>query len=280
MKSKGAKARATLANILYDWKHERVPRGTIREILASLQNRWLVSAAAESPETVFRAVIDSEPRQFDGLGSRLNVSGVPCSRVMIAAELLENNLDPSALSIPVKGFLGEEQVKRLERLGVNGGAKGKMRTRRPYAWITPRQEIESIRLSCEANAANCLRDALGLSHIQEDDYLIEIEYPVHALDHASVSAPSFLEGCPSLIYRSKRGDADWGITVNLNGLGDGVLEAVHSEIPFTADFKLRGVGRLAPPSPSIDWEAFLAAMPENWEEAVDFESEDEDAFKS
>lgn len=275
MRERNARTRATLSNIVYDWRERRLSGEVIHKLLRAIIATWHPDGRpAQPPEAALRRVVDDEPGEFLCKGRSIDTSEVECSRVMSAQDLLENNLDPSCLALPVRGYFTEREIRDLEVHGPGRAAINTMRTRRAVAWVTRSADLEEICAAHGPQAPNRVRDLMGLHHVQEDDHLIEVRYPLGALDTVPVAIPTFIEGCPSLIYRSREGGDGWGRTVDLQKLEDGLPEAVHGEVAFTGAFRIRNIGPLRPPSPSLDWEMFLARMPVQWERA-DFDELEE-----
>jgi hypothetical protein len=267
MRDGNTKTRATIANIIYDWRQRRIDPVVIHTLLEAIGARWESSPDSEPPERQLPKAVDTDPGAYLCKGRRIDATSTACSRVMSAQELLEFNLDASKLHVPVKGFFKRAQIEDLERWGPGIAAINTMRTRRPLAWITRTDDLARARGPGDPAAPNRVRDRLGMRHVQEDDYLVEIRYPPDALDRSAVAIPTFIEGCPSLIYRSKDAPDGWGRAVDLVGLADGLPEAVHTEVPFTSAFAIHDLGPLRPPSPSLDWELFLEGMPIQWDAA-------------
>jgi hypothetical protein len=265
MREWNTEARATLANIIYDWRMKRLATDVIRHLLHAVGTVWKPDAdPPEAPGRALRRVVDSDPERYLFKGRSVALTGTDCSRVMTAQDLLEFNLDASILAIGFSGSLTQKEIADLERLGPGDAALGTMRTLRPLAWITRSRDLEQGRAAAE-KAANYVRDALGLQHLRADDHLLEIRYPRAALRDVPVVTPTFIEGCPSLIYRSKDAGDGWGRAVNLQGLDDGLPEAVHAEVPFTAAFRIRAIGALYSPLADPDSDLFLERMPEAWD---------------
>jgi hypothetical protein len=82
---------------------------------------------------------------------------------------------------------------------------------------------------------------LGLHHLREDQYLVEVVYPPGTPE--ALRAPPFLKG-NDIVFRSKHGRDSWGRAVDLRTLEDGLPEAVHLPIPFTEQYGVRDAGRL------------------------------------
>jgi hypothetical protein len=161
---------------------------------------------------------------------------------MDGQDFLERNirLRRIGLKIPVQDV--RSAIDDLQKVGLRGISKKEMRGRLPFAWVTKTSAIDDLRKRCPApELADTLRDKLGLHHLREDQYLVEVVYPPGTPDE--LRAPTFLEG-NDIVFRSKRGSDSWGRAVDLKTLRDGLPEAVHVPIPFTQQYRVRDVGRL------------------------------------
>jgi hypothetical protein len=226
-----------LYNIWYDCTNRRVKREVLRAFRAAFRR----AAASQPADAVIRSVVSSEPDQLLCQGTDIP-SPEPCSRIMVGQDFLGRNIRLGRLGLqyPVRDVPGA--IKDLQQAGLRGVSKKDMRGRLPFAWVTKTSAIDGVRKSCPApELADALRDRLGLHHLREDQYLVEVVYPPGTPE--SLHAPTFLEG-NDIVFRSKRGPDAWGRAVNLKTLRDGLPEAVHVPIPFTQQYRVRDVGRL------------------------------------
>jgi hypothetical protein len=234
----GSRARVVLQNILYDCKKGRLDKNTLKVFLTAFRE----SVGEQPAEALIGAIVAAKSGE---LLCRAKDTPRPalCSRVMVGADFLENNIQLRrlGLKIPVRDVAGA--IKELQRGGLRGITKKSMRGRLPLAWVTKTDAIDTLRQQVPANRlANELRDQLGLNHLHGDQYLVEIVYPPGT--PATLRAPTFLEGS-DLVFRSVRGPDSWGRTVHLKTLKAGMPEAIHAPIPFTDRYSVRDVGRLS-----------------------------------
>ncbi len=256
-----ARGRSTLANLLHDCCAGRLSEpSAIARLFNNLGHAWQTAERHALPDTIYgaeaRKMIAAEGCQG------VTVKGQwRCSRLLSITDLRDYNLDDDA-HLPIRGYVDPRTVDFLVKGGLAQHATGAMSGPRGFAWVTRTDAIESLRdLPDPADAA---RDQLGLSHITEDQHLVEIEYPDDA--DVDLHVPTAVEGCPSLIYRSKTAEDGWGRAVRLDDLEDGLPEAVHQPIPFGPGFRLHDFGRLKTPARPVDWDAFEAKLPERWDD--------------
>jgi hypothetical protein len=256
-----AQGRATLANLLFDIAHGRVPPAVVDEFLNAAVH-WNPTSD-DPPEHILKGV-QAEPARLVCCGPRVPPSA-GCSRVMHVRDLLRNNIEKSKLGFLIWPTPTREQMDLLVTRGPRA-AKGYMRTHRAYAWVTPTAELERALKAHESSAepASAARRLLGLLHFQEDEFLVEIDYPSPTSEGAYLVLPTFVEGCPSLVFRGSSHEDGWGRAVDLETLNDGLPEAIHLPIAFTDAFTIKSLGKLTPMRRPFDWEAFLATLPNPW----------------
>jgi hypothetical protein len=158
---------------------------------------------------------------------------------------------------------------KLETGGLHGATKGLMKTGRDFAWVTQTDAVQSIRatVGMDGRLPAVIRDKLGLRHYNDDQKLVEIVYSEDCFAASALAPPTFVEGSPNLIYRSTKRKDGWGRAVDLSTCEDGLPEAVHRPIPFTSDFRIRLIGRIAERNESIDFDALYKNHPTPWHEA-------------
>jgi hypothetical protein len=263
-----AKGRASLSNIIYDCTYGRLPvtviRRFLRQIISYWNNRDILSF--NSPEKLITRVVEGGPTRFFCKGPKILSGPKTCSRIMNAQDFLINNVERRLIPFALSDRPTDSQLIMMEHLGLQNATRGNMETRRPYAWITQTEKLNKLkkRHPNSTSYASTVKNVLGLQHFQEDEQIIEIQYPKEFMSKESIYAPTFLEGCPSLIYMSKKKSDGWGRAINLQTLREGFPEAVHSTIRFTPDFSVKFLGRLSPSKASNDWNKFLARMPIHW----------------
>src|SRR5690606_13494478 len=99
--------------------------------------------------------------------------------------------------------------------------------------------------------ADYIRDKLGINHIRTSLHLVALHYPSRHAVYSKLFAPTFFDGCPNYVYRSRRSPDSWGRTVNIGSpvYDDGLPEAVHESISLVVrsgeeQFKLELIGRV------------------------------------
>jgi len=263
---RSAEGRATLSNILHDCQESRLPSKTLKEFFGDIALAWNRRRRTQLPETIQRSVQLSKPNDYCCKGPDISGDSVECSRVMSLADLIEKNIDVAKIPFAITGHLTNNQVELLEKFGFSGAATNTMRTARPFAWVTLGNKFSVIYAGTKT--ANVARKLLGMTHFQKDEHLVEIRYPKGVFRSGGLFAPTFLDGCPSLVYRSTVSSDGWGRAVDLDTLANALPEAVHEEINFTDDFKLRNLGRLKPLARPFDWSALLGTFKYPWKASL------------
>jgi hypothetical protein len=246
----------TLANILHDFRKRRfADLAAARRCLREVGEAWHAPPADSSPIDVMREVL----RHYRCHG--VSAVTLDCSRVMNVMDLRDRNLKARVAGLPAIGSVDPAAVRRLETRGLASATKGKMSNMRGFAWVTPEAGFKHIR---DRRDANLGRDQLGLSHYTRLHHLVEVRYPPDALAGTRLCAPTFVEGCPSLIYRSASRRGNWGRAVDLATVTPGLAEAVHEAIPFTDDFQIVDLTVVETAPPSVPPAEFLSGMPCRW----------------
>ena len=238
--------RLTLTNLLHDFREHRVSIEALSALFEFIRSQW-VPDRGWSADGVVEEVGDSEPQRFLCQGPACQTR--QCSRVMDSKSLLLNNLDHRRLSLLRTDEVPEWLLDVLEA-GIPPEAPRTDRMfsgKRELVWVTPTEEVESVRgQNADATELACiLRDVLGLNHHWIDSVLIELQYPPEVVAGLQLSGPTFFDGGRSVIFRTRSSDDGWGRAVDLRSMEDGLPEAVHRPLPFTADFRLRRIGRIA-----------------------------------
>lgn len=114
-----------------------------------------------------------------------------------------------------------------------------LRGRVPMVWLAPAQDVDSqLRRLKDANSkASRLRDFLGLSHHSSDEFLVM--WSIDATTASTPSRPLGFDAGPNLIFRTDRGGALFGRTVDLSTSGPGAREVVAKPIQLSST--IRGV---------------------------------------
>jgi hypothetical protein len=187
---------------------------------------------------------------------------------MVAHDFLKRHIDRAKAGIPIEEhrYPTADDILSLQDRGLEGIVQeSELRGRRPIGWVTRTEALDAIRSETDVGTADRVRNLLGLRHLDRDYHVVEVLYPRCSPEELGLRVPTFLDGCPSLIFRSRTATDDgWGRTVQLKSYADGLPEAVHPPLPFDARFRVRWLGRITEPLPAEDWERHLEALPDPW----------------
>jgi hypothetical protein len=249
--------------MLYDALENRIPKAIMKEFVKDMSARWNKAAKFKLPEDEFDQLVRTTAGglKYSCKGESLMPCPIPCSRVMTAPSFAEYHLDWSKVGFAITGHLRKSQINLLETNGLHGIVIGKIRGTRPFAWVTPTENMQNTRASL--HPADSARNHCGLIHYSRDENLVELVYPADIFMKESLYAPTFLDGY-QLVYQSKRSRHRWGLAVELATLADGYPEAVHPLLSITGEFVLKDLGRLKPLSHSFDFVRFVGNMEWKW----------------
>jgi hypothetical protein len=264
-----AKGRIFLSNFVYDSRMLRLSEDILGEFWEGLLDMWDAGSKLLKPEVAIEDYSNSlKPEDFYCQGPKITKNTIQCSRIIEAQDLITyKNIDVSRTGFVINGYITKKQIRSLEVLGLTNIAKNHMTSRRAFTWVTQGKEIRKLfrkyRMNKRGELPSLLRNKLGLLHFAEDQELIEIIYPKGNVKEM-LRAPTFLEGNPSLIFRSTSGDDGWGRTCDILSLEEGLPEAVHPKVEFNSDYQIRYIGKLTPPRPSFDWDKFYHSLRFKW----------------
>ncbi len=255
----------TLANAQFDHFENRLDKQLIRGFMIEVAKRWR-RLPTKHPSDHMHAVSLSNSANYICRGELLSAKSKLCSRVMLAEDLLLHHLKKQKIIFSVSGVLTPREAYLLEHSGLKGKTKKSyMKTGRPFAWVTQTSALKRLLDSTTTvDRAGVVRNCLGLRNFEEESHIIEVRYPKAVCKSLELRAPTFIEGCPSFVYRSNVGPDRWGLSVNLADLSDGLPEAVHRPIPFGEDFTVREIGILYPPLAIPNWVSFKNTFKFPW----------------
>jgi hypothetical protein len=254
--------KATLSNMYYDVVNERIDKSQLSLFMNNVLREW--SIVISSSIDAFENARISMLKIASQLGPPVPENSRNCSRVMSYKDFFAHNIHQSVIPFAIREFASVDQIKTLERFGIKGATKGKMETRRPFSWVTQTSAMEKIRKKW--NTAFIVRQYLGLLHFQEDEDLIEIIFPPAISKCSKVTQPTFVEGSPTLIYRSKIASDGWGRAVDLQTYKEGYPEAIHESVNFTDEFEFKYLGRLTPFTQGFDWKKHYELFEFKWDQ--------------
>ncbi len=260
----------TLLNIDYDLRTNRISKSTFDQFQKLIVEMWRNARTLphdqSKPEQIFNKVIDSNPSLFLFRGSICGKNNDDIIRIMDADDFVNRHLIQASGILSDRGYVTDQDMLTLQTYGFKKllpSVEKNLQGRRPYVWVTDLDEFhnELAGIAVEERPEH-VRNVLGLLHYTESPYLIGVVYPSGTDSHDALYAPTFFEGCPSRIYRSRKTPDGWGRTVNLVNYKDGLKEAIHPAMPFTAKFELEFIGRVEHPVfPSHDlFEKFVSSF--------------------
>jgi len=232
-----------LTNLLHAFRTKRLPDRTFVALFAEVVNTWQEEEGVRADVVVERiadTVVGTPHCACEPLPA------CSCSRVVDDKSFVTNNIDLSEAAFPMVDEVPQRLLRRLERGIPERWARNDVRGRRPFAWVTPTERLEELRRqhASDSELASTVRDRLGLAHYHSDHLLVEIRYPDGAAVSVSLVPPSFLEGGAGVVFRARSAGDRWGRAVDLGTHEDGLPEAVHAPVPFSAKFTVRRIGRI------------------------------------
>ena len=253
-----------LSNLRYDGGNARVPHAT----RAAFRQRVEELHAADPsvpPELLIQTVAREKPDEYFCQGPEIDAEA--CSRIVPAQDFVHENIDlEEAGGWLIDDFVPDEHLDRLEA-GLEGLAIKTIPRdeNRRFAWVTRTSEVRQLRNHPPPEGvATAIRNRCGLLHhcgplpVQ----YVEVQYPDGDFG-AELHAPTFLEGSPYHVYVSKAQESRWGTALDVSAIHDGMSEAVHERIPFTARFKMKRLGYAAGEL-EVETTHVLANMPMPW----------------
>jgi hypothetical protein len=253
---------ATLSNLLFDLLMERLSAKFVRQHLAAVVAKWDARTPDVPPQYCMWAVrAEDSTAGFTCCGKQIEAWAPRCSRVMAAQDFVRFNVNKRKCPVPIRNAPVTRQIRYFEENGIGAAAKGEMATTRPMAWVTDTGRVRATRH--EPSPADAARDWLGLVHFRKGLHLVEVRYPRHAFAMSPLVAPTYLDGCPSVVYRSAKSTDGWGRAVRLSTLVDGFPEAVHRALTFTPDFEVSMLGPLETDA-HFDERKALSKFPLRW----------------
>jgi len=143
----------------------------------------------------------------------------------------------------------------------------------PVTWTTPFEALEAKIDSLpdsdngpRTKLADDIRDEMGLARFRLKDgkpvYLVYLPYRSDSPDSSPLHNPTVFDGDARWYWRSYGDDSDWGRTVNLDTLADGMPEAVHEGFEITPEDDIRAstIGRIENPPPTCDTAGMLETI--------------------
>jgi hypothetical protein len=227
-----------LSNIKHDLNEKRITKSLLKKLLLSVKRHWK-GIYVHSAVDLLLEIIIRNPELYTVKGRPLIKESNQCSRIMDANSFWQHNVRKSKWPCATFSSVPPYVLEELENNGIGSAAKGKMRGRLPFAWVTKSNSI-ATNPSC-----SYICSGLVLEHYFDGRFIvIEIVYPLDFSKTNHIRPPTFMDGISTTIYRSTKKSDKWGRAVDLSNGNDGLPEAVHEETPFTNQFSIRRLGKL------------------------------------
>ena len=251
------------ANLKYDVSNQRIPQPKLSQFRDQVTN---CDDEIDLTLVIDTIVTRTTTDPFYLQGPEIKNDDGDFARVISLRRYLRDNVRglriADTLPRDVVRELSDATGKLREAIldSIRSRHKGRLRGRLPFAWITRYSELTTrVNLDSSDNAADRIRDALGLSYPPDpngeaESALVAICYPNEVCDALTVRSPTSFDGGGGPPYCSCNGTDGWGRTVYLQDGKGGLPEAVHSEIGFSPDFEVTLIGSLTkqPGPPPID----------------------------
>jgi hypothetical protein len=251
-----------LTNVLFAFRTQRPTQETLRELLAAVASNWSPDGGRRA-DTLVETIADDKLKSAICGAPRSTASR--CARVIDAYSFVTNNIKVRETGFGISDEVPPSLLAQLEAGIREDLPKGEIRGRRPLAWVTRKDHLDALRQhhGDPDEAATVVRNQLGLSHYNQDQLLLEIEYPDEVNGSLECAAPTFLEGGAGVVFRARTCADAWGRAVDLDTMGDGLPEAVHRPIAFTASFRIQRIGRPLS-APGFDFQKVIDAAEFPW----------------
>lgn len=258
------KGKALLSNIIHDIHFGRVSPAVLNDLFTDIYSYIRPHKIIPNPVRLFRTITSKKTDYYHCAGPKIKRSNVKCSRIIDSQSFFEHNIDTRYAGFSLTSQVPSRQIKYIQRRGLKNITKNKMENSRGYCWITKTDSINNVRRSTSHDRlADTIRNMVGWLE-WEDDELVEIRYPKEFARNTDMFSPTFIDGCPSLIYRSTISPNQWGRTVDTSNLADSLPEAVHKPIDFSEEFEIIYIGKCKSERSEYNSKDFLRSMPILW----------------
>lgn len=258
--------KVTLSNVYHDCVNDRLPRAVRRKFYDELIA--IIDETDVSPARQLEVMKDLLDRLVDDFACSASERAQPpgrCSHFVPDLWLFKDNTDSLRRGWAIQDVVPLDHLREIEA----GRARWGTIPPTPFtrAWVTQTTSVDATR--SQPDRAAMLREKLGLLRFFELDdlYLIEIQYPPGFFDTGGLFPPMFLDGSTFVVYRSKAGDQNWGLAVDLDpqkSYGDGFPEAVHRKVLFTDEFDVKLVDVMQYMVHDPDVPALYGKTPNPW----------------
>lgn len=246
-------------NLLHDSSNDRIKPKALRKFSALLASEQLSTSTRGSG--IVGQSIDANYSELALQGYAVRPLSGRLAKVVNGQDLLNYNMKkkdgtkfasrrgrPGNPEKIIRSVLNKPTYQR-DNIDANSSLQGS----RPINWVTKLVDLNRV----ISEGPERLRAILGLTHYNEDQILCVVEYPQ---DHTvSLKNPTALDAGCNYIYWSTGTRGRWGRTVDLEGLGDGLPEAVHGPVQLNSSFRFKYIGQLTRTAPAINLKAFKSA---------------------
>lgn len=144
-------------------------------------------------------------------------------------------------------------VRRAGGIGTMLRHGAELRGRLPVVWLAFDSELTQIMHSAAVgHAGNVVRDALGLLHYQEDQYLCRIVLPSSDVGGMGKRRPTAFDAGANLVFRSNKVNETFGRAIHLATGMPSLREVVTAPVPLTPAHTMEAIGRISQ-SAAFSW---------------------------
>lgn len=199
-----------------------------------------------------QSVLAEEQSNFDLRGRRTPREPLAYSRVIDADTFAAYHVAWEVTGEPLDEQTGLHLWEGLGKHITNDhyDLTREFRTLRGFFWCTTTQELNALMVGPEA--ANRVRDALGLLGVNAGARLLRVDVPASALNGHTVVAPTALDQAANTAFMPCADEDGKGWTLHLRTLERGVSEVIVKKIKLTRDFLVAKIGEVTTPCPSLN----------------------------
>ncbi|MCH9647334.1 MAG: hypothetical protein K0U98_03785 [Deltaproteobacteria bacterium] len=243
-------------------KYDR-QRGNLKEVLVDKFSATLDSTLEEdlSDEEALGAIDQvghSDPEGYFLQGTRQPRSRHSYCRILDVGSFAHKNLDLASIGLELDEKTATTVWEEIGSLITEDLYTNDMRTRKPFFWATPIEDLEKAEPPQGPQTVACsVRNHLGLHHYGEGTHLLRIDVPHEAVKGKKVKAPTCLDaGSYPYFFPTDHKDG-YGRTLDLQTKKYGAREAVVETLEFNSSYQVSKLGRVSTQPPHLATEDLL-----------------------